>query len=74
MFDEQYLICGRIGTASDNRDSVQLFREYSCSITQEFRKHRNFFVGLEALKLQQKGVRLITMHIDESKEYDLNIP
>ena len=72
-FGEDCLICGHIGTASDYPEAVQLFREFSRAITREFRKQRDYFVGPEALKLQQKGVRLITMHVAEAKEYDLRV-
>jgi hypothetical protein len=72
LFGDEFLICGRIGTASDHPDAVQLFREFSRSITREFRKHRDYYVGPEAFTLRQKGVRLITMHVDEAKEYDLD--
>jgi hypothetical protein len=71
-FGDGYLIGGHIGTASNHTDALQLFRDFHRSVTREFRKHRDYFVGLEALKLQQKGVRLITMHVDEAQEFDLD--
>lgn len=61
-----------MGTASNNLDAAQLFRDFSRLITGDFRKHRDYFVGPDALKMQKEGVRLITMHIDEAKEYDLD--
>ncbi len=73
LFDESYLMCGHIGTASDHPVAVQLFRDFGRMVTHGFRKHRDYFVGPEAIKLQQKGVRLITMHIDEAKDYDLDL-
>jgi hypothetical protein len=74
VYGEGFLIWGNIGTASNHPHAVQLFREFSRSVTSGFRKHNNYFVGAEALKLREKGVRLITMHVDEGKEYDLAIP
>jgi hypothetical protein len=73
-FGDGYLICGHIGTASNHPDAVRLFREFSRSVTREFRKHRDYFVGPEAINLRAKGVRLITMHVEEAKEYDLDVP
>jgi hypothetical protein len=71
-FGDGYLLCGHIGTASNNPDALQLFRDFHRSVTREFRKHRDYFVGSEAFKLAQEGVRLITMHVDEAKEFDLD--
>jgi hypothetical protein len=73
VFGDGFLICGHVGTASNHPDSVQLFREFSRSLTHDFQKHDGYFVGAEALELQRRGARLITMHIDESREYDLKV-
>lgn len=72
-FGDGYLICGHIGTASNHPAALHLFRDFSRSVTLEFRKHRNYFVGPEACKLQQTGMRLITMHVEEAKEFDLEL-
>lgn len=73
IFQGGFLICGHIGTASNNPDAVQLFREFSTSLTDGFQKHGDYFVGKEAVEFQRSGVRLITMHIAESREYDLKV-
>jgi hypothetical protein len=70
-FGDDHIISGHVGTVSNHSNAAQLLREFSCSITRDFRKHRGYFIGPEAFKLQKKGVRLITMHVDEAKEYDL---
>src|SRR4029077_6577782 len=43
-FRAGFLICGHIGTTSNPPDAVQLFREFSRSVTRKFRKHRDYFV------------------------------
>jgi hypothetical protein len=73
VYGDGFLICGHIGTASSHRDSVGLYREFSRLIIKEFQKHGHYFVGAEALELQHRGVRLITMHITEDTEYDLKV-
>jgi hypothetical protein len=71
IYDSGILMCGRIATASDDPDSVKLYREFCRAITKGFWKHRGYNVGPEALQLAKAGVRLITMHIDEDRKYDL---
>ena len=73
IFENDYLICGRIGTASDHPDSLDLLQDFTRAITRGFQKHRIYLMGPEASKLHEKGVRLITMHVDEAREYDLDI-
>lgn len=72
MYDNRCLICGHIGTASDDAVSIELYRIFARAITKEFKKIGVYHVGREALALMESGLRLITMGVDEPMEYDLN--
>jgi hypothetical protein len=72
IYHDEFLIAGRIGTASSHPDAAHLFREFGRAATQGFRKQREYFVGPDAFRLYQDGVRLITMHVGEDRKYDLN--
>jgi hypothetical protein len=74
MYENSYLIRGGINTVSESKESKQLFHFFSKGITKGFTKIRGWYVGPEAMKLMNSGVRLITMHINESPEYDLAVP
>lgn len=72
-FGENALIVGSAGTASEHPESLALLRSFGQAVTRGFKKVRQYLVGTEALNLQQRGVRLITMHVDEDREYDLSV-
>jgi hypothetical protein len=72
VFGEGYLICGHIGTASSHPESLSLLGDFTRAVTRGFQKYRLYLVGPEASKLHEKGCRLITMHVDEAREYDLD--
>jgi hypothetical protein len=71
IYKERNLISGRIGTASDDPDSLELYKTFTKAITKGFKKVGNYRVGHEALRLMDQGVRMITMGVDEPPEYDL---
>lgn len=71
LYEKRCLISGDIGTASDDPDSIKLYREFTRAVTKGFKKVGNYYVGPEALRFLDQGVRLITMGIDEPVEYDL---
>lgn len=73
IYKDKHLIMGSIGTASESKVSKELFRFFKKEIVRGFSKVQGFYIGPEAMKLAQTGVRLITMHIEQSSEYDLAI-
>lgn len=70
MYQDKYLIAGQIGTASDDKDSFELFKLFSGELTKRFEKVKSFYVGPEARTLLDKGWRL-TASVKASPEYDL---
>jgi hypothetical protein len=50
---------------------MKLYREFTRAVTKGFKKTGNYYVGPEALRLLDSGIRLITMGTDEPVEYDL---
>jgi hypothetical protein len=73
LYEEKNLICGHINTASDNKESLDLFRDFSRTITRDFKKIGSYFVGPKALVLMSQGVRMVTISIKSPREYDLRI-
>lgn len=71
LYENRCLIAGHIGTASDHPESIKLYREFTRATTKGFKKVRNYYVGPQALRFLDQGMRLITMGIDEPVEYDL---
>jgi hypothetical protein len=71
IYENGYIIRGNIGTTSETQKSRKLWRFFSKEIIKGFNKIKDWYVGPEALKLADSGFRLITMHIDQSREYDL---
>jgi hypothetical protein len=74
LFGKGFLIVGRIGSASNQPESLRLLKEFSRALTHNFQRHDMYFVGNEVLELHRTGTRLITMHIHEDSQYDLKIP
>src|SRR5205807_5635913 len=73
LYEERNLICGHINTASVNHESLDLFRDFSRTITRGFKKIGSYFVGPEAKLLMDKGVRMVTISVKSPPEYDLRI-
>jgi len=71
IFGSGFIIAGNIGTASTDPDSTKLYREFSTAIRGGFKRFGAYYIGPQAFHLYKEGVRLITMHTDESPEYDL---
>jgi hypothetical protein len=71
IYEGHSLISGRVGTASDDSDSIELYKTFTKAVTKGFKKIGNYKVGAEALGLMDQGVRMITMGIDEPPQYDL---
>jgi hypothetical protein len=74
LFSPQFLIAGNIGTVYKDAVSVQLYRDFCRALRRGFTTYNRLYsVGPEAVKLARDGTRLITMHVNEDKEYDLKI-
>jgi hypothetical protein len=73
LYEEKNLVCGHINTASVAEDSLDLFRDFSRTVTKDFKKIGSYFVGPNALKLMSQGVRMVTISTKSPPEYDLRI-
>jgi hypothetical protein len=73
IYQDSYLIRGNIGTVSESKESIELYGVFSKGIVKGFTRVKGWYVGPEALKLMASGVRLITMHVEESLVYDVKI-
>jgi hypothetical protein len=71
IYNDSKLIRGSIGTVTESKKSIELYKFFSKEIVQGFTKIKDWYVGPEALKLMESGVRLITMHVHESPKHDL---
>lgn len=67
---EQYVIQGETGTASDDVDSISLYRLFAGEIRRRFTRVRSFWVGPGALHLMDRHICL-THDIRASDEYCL---
>ncbi|NLD46606.1 MAG: hypothetical protein GX660_05330 [Clostridiaceae bacterium] len=74
LYKNKHLICGHIGTASDSRESLDLYRQFSKTIIKGFVKVKSYYVGEEAYKMLEGGERLITIGVNSPREYDLELP
>jgi len=73
LYKGKHLICGRVGTTSDSKESLELYERFLKAITREFKKVKSYYVGDEAYKMLLEGYRLITMGVDSPPEYDLKL-
>lgn len=73
IYNDSKLIRGNIGTVSESKKSIELYKFFSKGIVKGFTRIEGWYVGPEALELYKSGIRLITMHINEPPEYDLVI-
>ena len=71
IFQNKYIVRGGIGTVSNTKKSIELFKYFKKTILKDFKKIKDWYVGPEALLLAKAGYRLITMHVEQSIEYDL---
>jgi hypothetical protein len=73
LYEERNLICGHINTASANKESLDLFRDFSRTVTKGFQRIGSYFVGPKALVLMSQGVRMVTISVKSPSEYDLRV-
>lgn len=64
------IICGEISTIYDTAESLYLYRLFEKLIKMNFTKIKSYYVGTEASRALQSGVRL-TSNINSPTEYDL---
>jgi len=72
IYGETYLICGHIGTISSHLSSLKLFDLFSKHFVKNSKKIGRYYIGEEAFKISDR-VRLITININQPKEYDVKI-
>lgn len=72
MYKQDYLIIGHLATISNERVSLELFKDIRKNLIKGFKKSRGCYIGPEALKLYGE-IRFITMHINQSTEYDFKL-
>jgi len=73
IYEDNCLVMGSIGTVSESKESVRLYKFFKKEITKDFKKIKGLYVGPEALNLAKSGCRLITIHSNQPTEYDLSI-
>ena len=73
MIEAGYLIAGQVGTVSEDRMSVDLYKAVVSEMRSRFITVKSYLVGKEALDLLQSGVRLAATP-KSSPTYDLTLP
>ncbi len=68
--NEDIVLKGYIGTASDSKISQALMKRFHAAIKKTFSKVKAFYVGPKALTLLESGKRL-TGSVQSPREYDL---
>jgi hypothetical protein len=70
MLNDERLVAGQIGTATDEKESEEIFALFSKAIRSEFEKIRSYYVGPGAARLLDNGLRL-TPSARSPETYDL---
>src|SRR5262249_22495893 len=70
IWNEDVLLNGCIGTASDSEISQRLMKRFHAAVKRGFSKVRAFYVGPGALALLEKGKRL-TGAVQSPRKFDL---
>jgi hypothetical protein len=71
LYQDHALICGHIGTISDNAESIDLYESFRTTVLKGFTKIKSYYVGPEALRRLDSGWRLVTISVRSPAEYDL---
>jgi hypothetical protein len=69
-FRQGILVAGQVGTASQHRESVELYRVFESELRRQFKKIKSFYLGKEAAELLDRGWRL-TANARSPSIYDL---
>ena len=72
LFEGRCLISGSIGTATGNATSIALCRAFMRAIKQGFEKVKSYYLGPEATRLLEEGMRLTTS-IKSPPNYDFKL-
>jgi hypothetical protein len=70
MLNGERLVAGQVGTATDEKESEEIFALFSKAIRSKFEKIQSYYVGPDAARLLDKGVRL-TPGAKSPEAYDL---
>lgn len=70
MIDDDRLVAGQIGTATNEPSSAEIFSLFARAIEDQFVKIKSYYVGPEAMRLLDRGIRL-TPTSKSPKDYDL---
>lgn len=70
VYDPNILLYGKIGTSTDSKIAISLFRLFANAIAKHFERIRSFWVGPEARQLRKNGWRL-TIGANSPRENDL---
>ena len=73
FYQDNYLITGHIGTASDDSDSIELYNFFCKRFTKGYSKVKAWSVGPDALKLLGNSLRFITGSVSQNPIYDLSL-
>lgn len=73
IYKEMHLVHGCITTISRDPNSINLFNFFSKNILYGFKKMGAFYVSEGAIRLNEKGGRLVTISINSPEEYDLKL-
>lgn len=68
--ESEHIIAGQVGTTSDEKWSVDLYKILASEFKKQFIKIKSFYVGKVAAKKLDDGVRL-TANVKAPREYDL---
>jgi len=58
MIEDRCLLAGQIGTISNTQTSLEFFKLFSSEMSKQFSKIKSYYVGEEATRLLDNGVRL----------------
>src|SRR5262249_19906892 len=70
VFQGKCIIAGQVGTCTTARESEDLLRLFARELRRQFTKVRSYYVGEEALRMLESGMRLTT-GVQSPVDYDL---
>lgn len=72
-YNEEYLICGHMGTLGDSNISKKIFNIFQKCIKKYCKNKVGKYYISEAVKKSCQDMRLITININQPKEYDVKL-
>lgn len=73
VYENQYLICGHVGTVKMSDTSKKIFGTFQKSIKKQCPNRTGRFWYSDKVKDMNGQIRLITINVNQPKEYDLKI-